>query len=75
MHKLITLVCLIALLTLAFTSVAVAHPSENRAEQSTFGGPHCHINVVSGKHAYPSHMAHIVTGLPEGIFKGAPCPE
>ena len=72
MRKLI--VGLTAVLVLAFTSTASGHPSENRAEQAFFGGPHCHINQLSGNFAFPSHMAHIATGTPVNIFAAAPCP-
>jgi hypothetical protein len=68
------IVGLTAVLVLAFTSAASGHPSENRAEQAFFGGPHCHINQQSGNFAFPSHMAHISTGLPVGVFAAAPCP-
>ena len=54
---------------LAFAPVATGHPSENRADQSTFGGPHCHINLLSGNFAFPSHHAHVVTGISGGVFQ------
>lgn len=73
MRKLI--IAAITVLALAITPVALGHPSENRAEQSLFGGPHCHINLMSGRHAFPSHRAHIATGLADGIFTAAACPE
>jgi hypothetical protein len=59
---------------LAFAPVASGHPSENRADQSTFGGPHCHINLMSGNFAFPSHHAHVVTGLSGGVFMATTCP-
>ena len=61
-------------LVLAFAPAASGHPSENRAEQAFFGGPHCHINQHSGNFAFPSHRAHIATGLPVGVFAAAGCP-
>jgi len=73
MRKLI--VGLIAVFALAFTATASGHPSENRADQSTFGGPHCHINLQSGNFAFPSHMAHINTGLSDGVFVATECPD
>jgi len=59
---------------LVFASAAFGHPSENRAEQAFFGGPHCHVNQHSGKFAFPSHRAHIATGLPNTVFAAAECP-
>jgi hypothetical protein len=68
------IVGLTAVLVLAFTAPASGHPSENRAEQAFFGGPHCHINQHSGNFAFPSHRAHIATGLPVGVFAATECP-
>jgi len=59
---------------LALAPVASGHPSENRADQSTFGGPHCHINLMSGHFAFPSHNAHLMTGTSDGVFMAAACP-
>jgi hypothetical protein len=73
MRKLI--VSLVAALTLAVMPVAGAHPSENRADQSTFDGPHCHTNEMSQNFAFPSHRAHLATldaGL--SVFTGVACP-
>jgi hypothetical protein len=72
MRKLI--VGLVAASALAAAPAASGHPSENRADQSTFGGPHCHINQLSGNFAFPSHMAHIATGTPVNIFAATTCP-
>jgi hypothetical protein len=75
MRKLIGAVA--AALTLALAPAAMGHPSENRAEQG-FGGPgapHCHINLNSGKFAFPSHKAHVASGLSDGVFMAATCPE
>ena len=72
MRKLI--VGLVAASALAAAPAASGHPSENRADQSTFGGPHCHINQLSGNFAFPSHMAHIATGAPVNIFAATTCP-
>jgi hypothetical protein len=72
MRKLI--VGLVAAFALAAAPAASGHPSENRADQSTFGGPHCHINQLSGNFAFPSHRAHIATGTPVNIFAGTTCP-
>jgi hypothetical protein len=60
---------------LALAPSAAGHPSENRADQSTFGGPHCHINLMSGNFAFPSHHAHVVTGLSNGVFMATTCPD
>jgi hypothetical protein len=59
---------------LALAPVASGHPSENRADQSTFGGPHCHINLMSGNFAFPSHNAHVMTGTSDGVFMAVACP-
>lgn len=75
MSKLVAIVAVAVGLVLALSSVALAHPSENRDPQSTFGGPHCHVNLESGHLAFPSHRAHIATGLSDGVFAGAPCPD
>jgi hypothetical protein len=72
MRKLI--VGLTAASVLALAPAASGHPSENRADQSTFGGPHCHINLHSGHFAFPSHRAHVQTGLTEGVFAAVACP-
>jgi len=72
MRKLI--VGLTAAVALALAPAASGHPSENRSEQSVFGGPHCHINLQSGNFAFPSHKAHEKTGVPEGVFKAVDCP-
>jgi hypothetical protein len=61
--------------SMALMPIASGHPSGNRSDQSTFEGPHCHVNEHSGKHAFPSHRAHIATGLPDTVFAGATCPE
>jgi hypothetical protein len=76
MRKLIGAIA--AVLTLALAPAAMGHPSENRALQG-FGGPgapHCHINQQTGNFAFPSHKAHIATGLDGRIFvAAATCPE
>jgi hypothetical protein len=72
MRKLIVGLTVAGVLALAPT--ASAHPSENRAEKAFFGGPHCHINQHSGKFAFPSHRAHIKTGVPVGVFAAVDCP-
>ena len=70
------IVALTAATALALTPAASGHPSENRAEQG-FGGegaPHCHINQHSGNFAFPSHKAHIATGLDGRVFVATTCP-
>jgi hypothetical protein len=42
---------------LVVPAAASAHPSEGRNENGS-AGPHCHINLMSGKNAYPSHKGH-----------------
>jgi hypothetical protein len=53
---------------LAIAPVASGHPSENRALQSTFGGPHCHINLMSDNFVFNSHRAHQRTGTSPAVF-------
>ena len=72
MRKLI--VGLVAATALIVAPAASGHPSENRAEQAFHGGPHCHINQMSGNFAFPSHRAHVATGTPVNIFAAATCP-
>jgi hypothetical protein len=60
---------------LAFAPVASAHPSENRADQSTFGGPHCHINQMSDNFVFNSHRAHERTGSSPAVFMATECPD
>jgi len=70
------LICaIVAVVSLALAPTALGHPSENRAEQGFGGGPHCHINLHSGNFAFPSHRAHVVTGLSDGVFMATTCPE
>jgi hypothetical protein len=70
MRKLIVGVTVVV--SLALMPAASGHPSQNRAEQATFGVPHCHVNLISGTSAFPSHRAHIATG--DSVFAGAACP-
>jgi hypothetical protein len=65
---------LAAAFVLALAPAASGHPSEHRADQSVFGGPHCHVNLQSGNFAFPSHKAHEQTGLTEGVFAATTCP-
>ena len=73
MRKLI--VGLTAAVALAVAPTAWSHPSENRNERAFHGGPHCHMNLQSGKNAFPSHRAHVASGTQDGVFTAAPCPE
>jgi hypothetical protein len=72
MRKLI--VGLTAAAVLALTPAASGHPSENRADPGFGGGPHCHINQHSGKFAFPSHTAHVATGIEGRVFAAEACP-
>jgi hypothetical protein len=72
MRKLV--VAVVATAGLAIAPTASGHPSENRAETAFHGGPHCHINQLSGNFAFPSHRAHVATGTPVNIFAAAQCP-
>jgi hypothetical protein len=74
-RRLILLLAVVALFVLALAPAALGHPSENRAVQSTFGGPHCHTNLISGELAFPSHQAHLRTGdAGLAVFAPAACP-
>lgn len=51
--------------------------SSGRNPNAVAGGPHCHIVAVNQDQghfanisAYPSHRAHVATGVPVGIFRG-----
>ena len=54
--------------------------STGRDDSGFGGGPHCHINLVATEHqdqfdfiaVYPSHTAHVQTGLPTGVFAADP---
>lgn len=51
--------------------------SDGRNDAGFGGGPHCHVNLVASDHqdvfdhiaVYPSHTAHVNTGLPTNIFQ------
>jgi hypothetical protein len=73
MRKSVAGLAAVAVLALAPAALA-QHPSENRAEQGFGGGPHCHINLMSGNPAFPSHRAHVASGTQDGVFMAAPCP-
>ncbi|MDP8904202.1 MAG: hypothetical protein M3N29_02585 [Chloroflexota bacterium] len=63
---------------LAAPAAALAHPSENRNERSTFEGPHCHINLRSGTLVFPSHGAHLkqlALGPAGAVFTATECPD
>jgi hypothetical protein len=60
---------------LALAPVASGHPSENRNLQSTFGGPHCHINLMSDNFVFNSHRAHVRTGTSPAVFVPTTCPD
>ena len=59
----------------ALAPVASGHPSENRNPTSTFGGPHCHINLMSDNFVFNSHKAHVMTGTSPAVFMATTCPE
>jgi hypothetical protein len=83
----LALVPALLLMATAVPAMASTQPDNGSAsdpvrnERSAFGGPHCHINTVASDaqpvfdsiSAYPSHKAHIETGLPDTIFAAAPC--
>ena len=62
---------------LLLPAAASAHPSENRNDNGFGGGPHCHINLMSGNLTYPSHEAHStqISQKPNGtVFQATTCP-
>jgi|FLYL01.1.fsa_nt_gi hypothetical protein len=54
--------------------------STGRNDAGFGGGPHCHINTTASAHnpvfdnivVYPSHQAHVASGLGEGPFAADP---
>jgi len=63
--------------SLLLPAAASAHPSENRNPQGFGGGPHCHINLMSGHFTFPSHEAHStqIGQKPNGtVFQATTCP-
>ena len=66
---------LVAAGLLALAPVASGHPSENRNPTSTFGGPHCHINLMSDNFVFNSHRAHQRTGTSPAVFVPTTCPD
>ena len=51
--------------------------SSHRNPNAVAGGPHCHIVFVNQGQGhfdnisvYPSHTAHLATGVPTGVFQG-----
>ncbi|GBD13331.1 hypothetical protein HRbin24_01357 [bacterium HR24] len=86
MRKLLLASVLALLLAAAATpALAGTQPSNGRASEGRNargfgGGPHCHINVVATENqhvfdfiaVYPSHTAHVHTGLPQGVFVADP---
>lgn len=75
MRKLSLAVALAGLLL--WPAATSAHPSENRNINGFGGGPHCHINLMSGSLTYPSHTAHAtqLSQKPNGtVFQATTCP-
>lgn len=81
----IALVPVLLLVSTAVPAFADSQPtngtaSEGRNDNGFGGGPHCHVNLVAGEHqdvfdtiaVYPSHTAHVNTGLPTNIFQADP---
>jgi hypothetical protein len=82
------LVAAVATLTsFGLASAASAEPNQpGQGENSTGrndagfgGGPHCHVLVVDGAQdqfdhirVFPSHTAHVHTGLMDGVFVADP---
>ena len=80
-----TLVPALVLVAFAAPAFADTQPtngvsSEGRNAAGFGGGPHCHVNLVASEHqdvfdfiaVYPSHTAHVHTGLPTGVFRADP---
>jgi hypothetical protein len=63
---------------------APSHPSQGdnstgRNEAGFGGGPHCHVLIVDSARAsfetirvFPSHTAHVHSGLADGVFAADP---
>lgn len=85
MRRITNLIAALALAVLmAPAAMASTQPdngavSSHRNANAVAGGPHCHIVVASaGKghfdyiSVYPSHKAHVATGLPAAVFMADP---
>jgi hypothetical protein len=87
MKRAFVVVALIVLMTFGLASAASAEPNQpGQGENSTGrndagfgGGPHCHVLVVDSAQdrfdlirVFPSHTAHVHTGLVDGVFVADP---
>jgi hypothetical protein len=87
MKRACVMAAVVALTTLGLASAASADPNQpSQGENSTGrndagfgGGPHCHVLVVESAQdrfdlirVFPSHTAHIHTGLVGGVFVADP---
>ena len=80
----LALVPSLLLLALAGPAMADSQPSNGvsstgRNDAGFGGGPHCHINTIASGNApfefvvvYPSHQAHVSSGLGAGPFAADP---
>lgn len=65
---------------LADTQPTNGFSSTGRNDAGFGGGPHCHVNVIASEHnpvvefveVFPSHTAHVHTGLPGEVFQADP---
>ena len=64
----------------ADTQPTQGYSSTRRNDAGFGGGPHCHVNVIASEHnptvefveVFPSHTAHVHSGLPGDIFQADP---
>lgn len=88
MRRMVQLLALVALLTLALAPAALAvQPTQvanadGRNGGASAPGPHCHLNLVATEHNQSPHeviltgaihQGHTQTGLPTGIFQATDC--
>lgn len=88
MRRMVQLLALVALLTLALAPAALAvQPTQvanadGRNGGASAPGPHCHTNLVATEHNQSPHeviltgaihQGHTQTGLPTGIFQATDC--
>jgi len=66
----------------AFADTQPTHgfSSTGRNDAGFGGGPHCHVNAIASEHnpvvdfveVFPSHTAHVHSGLPGDVFQADP---
>lgn len=87
MKRALMLAAVVVLSSLGFASAAAGQTNQpGQGENSTGrndagfgGGPHCHVLLVDGAQerfdiirVFPSHTAHVHTGLSGGVFAADP---